>query len=48
MADVSRLPYTESVIKESMRLYPPAWTIGREALEDCEIGGTPSKKAHSS
>jgi cytochrome P450 len=22
-----------------MRLYPPAWTIGREALEDCEIGG---------
>lgn len=22
-----------------MRLYPPAWAIGREALEDCEIGG---------
>ena len=22
-----------------MRLYPPAWGIGREALEDCEIGG---------
>jgi cytochrome P450 len=44
MADVGRLPYTESVIKESMRLYPPAWTIGREALEDCEIGGYPIKK----
>jgi cytochrome P450 len=22
-----------------MRIYPPAWTIGREALADCEIGG---------
>lgn len=37
--DLSRLPYTDAVIKESMRLYPPAWAIGREALEDCEIGG---------
>jgi cytochrome P450 len=24
---------------ESMRLYPPAWNIAREALADCEIGG---------
>jgi cytochrome P450 len=39
VADVPQLGYTEWVIKESMRLYPPAWTIGREALEDCEIGG---------
>jgi cytochrome P450 len=38
-ADVSRLRYTEWVIKESMRLYPPAYGIGREALADCEIGG---------
>jgi len=22
-----------------MRLYPPAWAIGREAIQDCEIGG---------
>jgi cytochrome P450 len=22
-----------------MRLYPPAWSIGREAIEECEIGG---------
>ena len=27
------------VFAESMRLYPPAWTIGRNALEDVEIGG---------
>jgi cytochrome P450 len=38
-ADVSRLRYTEWVVKESMRLYPPAPGIGREALSDCEIGG---------
>ncbi len=39
VADLSRLPYLDAVLKESMRLYPPAWAIGREAVEDCEIGG---------
>ena len=24
---------------EAMRLYPPAWSVGREALVDVEIGG---------
>ena len=38
-ADVPRLKYTEWVVRESMRLYPPAWGIAREALADCEIGG---------
>jgi cytochrome P450 len=38
-ADVPELPYTEWVVREAMRLYPPAWGIAREALEDCEIGG---------
>ena len=38
-ADVARLRYTEMVIAESMRLYPPAWAIGRMSLADCEIGG---------
>jgi cytochrome P450 len=39
MADLSRLPYTEMIAKESMRLYPPAYALGREAVEECEIGG---------
>lgn len=44
LEDIPRLPYTEMVIKESMRLYPPAWRVGREALEDCEVGGYPIPK----
>jgi len=27
------------VIKETMRLYPAVWGIGRRALQDCELGG---------
>lgn len=38
-ADVPHLSFADAVIKEAMRLYPPVWAIGREALEDCEIGG---------
>ncbi len=37
--DAGRLPYTEMVLAESMRLYPPAWATGRMAVTDCEIGG---------
>ncbi len=37
--DVAQLKYTEMVLTESMRLYPPAWALGRMALNDCEIGG---------
>ena len=37
--DVAKLRYAEMVLAESMRLYPPAWILGRNALEDCEIGG---------
>jgi cytochrome P450 len=39
MADLPRLKYTEMIAKESMRLYPPAYALGREAVNDCEIGG---------
>jgi cytochrome P450 len=38
-ADLPRLPYTEMVVKEAMRLYPPAWGIGRRAIHDFELGG---------
>ncbi len=39
VSDLPRLPYTEMVVKESMRLYPPAYAMARVALQDCEIGG---------
>jgi len=39
VADLPRLRYTAMVVKESMRLYPPAWAIGREAIDRRTIGG---------
>ena len=37
--DFPRLRYTEMVFAESMRMYPPAWIIGRRALNDYRING---------
>ena len=37
--DYARLPYTESILAESMRLFPPAWAIGRLSTEAHEFGG---------
>jgi cytochrome P450 len=39
VADLPMLKYAEAVILEAMRLYPPAWVIGRESLGPFEIGG---------
>src|SRR5262245_43453301 len=40
-ADLPRLPYTEMVVSESMRLYPPAYAIGRQAAKSTEVAGHP-------
>jgi cytochrome P450 len=39
VADLPKLKYTEMIAKEAMRLYPPAYAVGREAIEETEIGG---------
>ncbi len=36
--DLPRLRYVEMVLAESMRLYPPAWAMGRYALRDFQLG----------
>jgi cytochrome P450 len=38
LAEVPQLPYTEAVILETMRLYPPIFGIGRESIADCQLG----------
>ncbi len=38
-ADLPNLRYASHVIAESLRLYPPAWSMGREAREDVDVGG---------
>jgi cytochrome P450 len=36
---VAELPWTRAVVAEAMRLYPPAWVVGRRMLADAEIAG---------
>jgi cytochrome P450 len=36
--DLARLPYTLAAFKEAMRLYPPAYSIGRRATAEVRIG----------
>jgi cytochrome P450 len=38
---VERLPYTQSVIQEVLRLYPPAYAFGRRAIRATTVGGHP-------
>ncbi|MDB5311044.1 MAG: cytochrome family protein [Gemmataceae bacterium] len=45
--DFPHLPYTEAVITEAMRVYPPVYLIGREATTDLELGGYRVKKGYT-
>lgn len=38
-ADLPKLTFTEQVIKESMRLYPPAWSVARTVVSEFELRG---------
>jgi cytochrome P450 len=37
-ADVGALPYTDAVLREAMRLFPPAWAIGRRVVSEHVAG----------
>jgi cytochrome P450 len=39
LADLPDLEYTEQVVQETLRLYPPAYAVFRESLEDVAVDG---------
>jgi cytochrome P450 len=39
LEDLPHLRYTENIVTECLRLYPPAWGMARLAVEDVEVGG---------
>ncbi len=45
--DLGNLPYTDAVITEAMRVYPPVYLIGREATRELELGGYRVKKGYT-
>jgi len=47
MEDLPRLSYTSQVIKEAMRLYPPAFATSRDSIDETEIGGITFPKGTS-
>ncbi len=47
LEDMMKLPVLKRVIDEALRLYPPAWIVGRKALEDDELLGYQVKKGYN-
>jgi cytochrome P450 len=43
---LAALSYTHAMFQEVLRLYPPAWTLGRQPLADCTIAGWHVKKGY--
>jgi cytochrome P450 len=43
-ADLARLPWTDMIIKEAMRLYPPAWGVTREVIAPVSIHNYPLRQ----
>ena len=39
LEDLPRLPYTRMILQETMRLYPPVWSMMRRTEGECELGG---------
>jgi cytochrome P450 len=37
--ELADLPWTRAVVAETMRLYPPAWVVGRRMLSEAQLGG---------
>jgi cytochrome P450 len=44
VADAQKLTYTNAVVRESLRLYPPVWAMGRLVMGDMELFGVPLPK----
>lgn len=42
--DAPRMPLLTNIVRETIRLYPPSWVIGREALRPCRIGDFECKR----
>jgi cytochrome P450 len=38
-ADLPNLDYTQRLVMEVLRLYPPIWVLTRQVMEDTELGG---------
>jgi cytochrome P450 len=47
LEDLGKLPLLKRVIDEALRLYPPAWIVGRKALEEDEVLGYKVKKGYN-